>query len=65
MLKRWWGQKYAKSPGILPYLRLNTEALIYRVIANETHWIGERLFIVFAGRGGSIIDRCYLLAPLR
>ena len=41
------------------------QALIYRVIANGTHWIGERLFIDFAGRRGFIIDRCCLLAPIR
>jgi len=55
-----------KAPvSCLILLRLNTEALIYRVIANGTHWIGERLFIVFAGRRGFIIDRCCLLAPTR
>ena len=58
--KKMVGTKVSKKAPVscLILLRLNTEALIYRVIANGTHWIGERLFIVFAGFRGFIIDRC-------
>ena len=55
-----------KKPRYLALLRLNTEALANIVlIANGTHWIGERLFIVCVRRGRFIVDGCYLLATLR